>query len=35
MRLVTQRLFGDIGRLEQALEQKAAGARSTELKPAT
>jgi hypothetical protein len=35
MRLATQRLFSDIGRLEQVLEQKTAGARNSELKPAT
>jgi CRP-like cAMP-binding protein len=35
MRLATQRLFSDVARLENALEQKAAGVRSSELKPAT
>ena len=35
MRLATQRLFSDIGRLEQVLEQKTAGAHNSELKPAT
>jgi CRP/FNR family cyclic AMP-dependent transcriptional regulator len=34
MRLATQRLFADVRRLEQTLEQKPAGVRSSELKPA-
>jgi CRP-like cAMP-binding protein len=34
MRLATQRLFSDVRRLEQTLEQTAAGVRSSEFKPA-